>query len=404
MGQGLSPAYWRLWRSAAAGNLADGVVQAALPLLIIGYTTSPLVVAGVTTVMTLPWLAVVLVGVVVDRGDRRMLLSASGLSRTAVLGVVALTLWFEPSGVAAVVVVYATAIAMGAAETFAETSAGALVPTVAPPALLPRANGRLHGASLAANQFLGPPLAGLVVAAGASVAMGVPAVGYAAAGLMALQLPTDRHHGRADTGWSSALWEGVRFVSRHAALRRLVMVTGLWNLASGMAFSVLVLFAVAPGPMGLSEPQYGLLLASGGAGGLAGSLLTEQLLNRATSPMVIGASVAVGAVALAAPAVTSRTAPIALALAAGGFASVATGVTIVSARQVLTPNALLGRVNATFWTASAGLYPLGALAGGLIAETAGLRTTFALAGFVAAVGLAAVSGLDGKDLQTSPVR
>jgi hypothetical protein len=51
----------------------------------------------------------------------------------------------------------------------------------------------------------------------------------------------------------------------------------------------------------------------------------------------------------------------------------------VSLRQALTPDQLLGRVNATNRFLVWGCAPLGALAGGLLGATLGLRPTLALA-------------------------
>jgi MFS family permease len=59
-----------------------------------------------------------------------------------------------------------------------------------------------------------------------------------------------------------------------------------------------------------------------------------------------------------------------------------------SIRQAITPNHLLGRVNATLGFAVAALLPLGALAGSLLGEALGLHITLLLAagGELAAVG------------------
>jgi predicted MFS family arabinose efflux permease len=51
----------------------------------------------------------------------------------------------------------------------------------------------------------------------------------------------------------------------------------------------------------------------------------------------------------------------------------------VSLRQTITPDHLLGRVNASLQFAIAGLGPIGALLGGILAETIGIRPTLAIA-------------------------
>jgi hypothetical protein len=42
-----------MWTSAALSNLADGVLKVALPLAAIGFTRSPVLIAGLTFAFTL---------------------------------------------------------------------------------------------------------------------------------------------------------------------------------------------------------------------------------------------------------------------------------------------------------------------------------------------------------------
>jgi hypothetical protein len=59
-------------------------------------------------------------------------------------------------------------------------------------------------------------------------------------------------------------------------------------------------------------------------------------------------------------------------------------VNALTLRQVMTPPHVLGRVNATLHVVERGVYPFGALAGGLLGEALGLRPTL----LVAAAGIA----------------
>ena len=72
------------------------------------------------------------------------------------------------------------------------------------------------------------------------------------------------------------------------------------------------------------------------------------------------------------------------------------GVNSGSLQQSVTPNALLGRVNATQGVASTGVNPLGAVVGGWLATLVGLQLTLA----IAALG----AGLTALWLGLSPVR
>jgi hypothetical protein len=64
----------------------------------------------------------------------------------------------------------------------------------------------------------------------------------------------------------------------------------------------------------------------------------------------------------------------------GGVGVMLWNVIVVSFRQRVTPDRLLGRVNAGFRLLAWGTMPLGALLGGLLGEVAGLRAVYAVAG------------------------
>ena len=66
-------------------------------------------------------------------------------------------------------------------------------------------------------------------------------------------------------------------------LRPLAIMLGIQNMAFAAVFSVFVLYAVDPGPMGLSEAGFGVLLATLGVGSLLGTWLAvpaERRLGR----------------------------------------------------------------------------------------------------------------------------
>lgn len=68
----LGGAFWQLFGSSAASNLADGVSRAVVPLLAASLTRDPLLISAVTSLSFLPWLLFALpAGTLVDRSDRR---------------------------------------------------------------------------------------------------------------------------------------------------------------------------------------------------------------------------------------------------------------------------------------------------------------------------------------------
>ena len=358
-------------------NLADGVLWVALPLLAVQLTRSPILIAGITVAARLPWLLAPVAGAFADRLDRRQSMVRVNLVRTVLLGGLALAV---AADLATLPMLYLVALLLGFAETLFDTSAQSLLPAVVDRDQLTRANSRLFAVELVANTFIGPPLGGLLAAAGLALALGVPAAAYlVGAGCLALIVGSFRAVGAGPAGSTrlrDEIAEGARFVWRHQVLRPLAIMLGVQNMAFSAAFSVFVLFAVAPGPMGLSEAGYGVLTAALGVGSLLGSWLavpTERRLGRVRTLVL---SVVVNAAALVVPVVTALPIPIGASMLASGAAIVLWNVVTVSLRQRITPDRLLGRMNASYRLVGWGTMPLGAALGGALAEGLGLRGAF----------------------------
>ena len=90
------------------------------------------------------------------------------------------------------------------------------------------------------------------------------------------------------------------------------------------------------------------------------------------------------------PALTASPIVVGVAFFVGGIGIVGWNVVTVSFRQRITPDRLLGRVNSCYRLVAWGTMPLGAAAGGLLAQVLGLRAVFAL---MAALTLALCLGM-----------
>jgi MFS family permease len=386
----LGPNFHKALVASGFANLADGVLWVALPLLAVQLTRSPVLIAGVNLAARLPWLLALVAGALADRLDRRQTMVRVNLVRTVVLGGLALAV---AADLATLAMLYAVALLLGLAETLFDTSAQSLLPALVSRDELTTANSRLFAVELVANTFVGPPLGGLLAAAGLAVAMGAPAAAYlAGAGCLALIVGSFRAAGagqRGSTRLRDEIAEGARFVWRHPVLRPLAIMLGVENMAFAAVFSVFVLYSVEPGPMGLSESGYGVLLATLGVGSLIGTWLavpTERRLGRVRTLIL---SVILNAASLAVFVVTASPVLVGISLAVSGVAIVLWNVVTVSLRQRITPDRLLGRMNAAYRLVGWGMMPIGSLLGGVLAEWLGLRPTFLVA---AVITLAALVG------------
>ncbi|MFD1847308.1 MFS transporter [Arthrobacter flavus] len=376
----LGAAYWKLWISSGLSNLADGVFKIALPLMAIQLTQSPTLIAGLTVAATLPWLLFALTaGALADRLDRRKLMLWANLSRAVLPALLIAVILLDLGSIWAL---YVVALMVGVAETLYDTSAQSILPQVVNKDQLSRANGRLYAVELTANQFIGPPLGGLLIGIGVVAGFALPsALWLAAVGGLLLLPGSFRVEREQKTTLRFDIGEGLKFLWNQKILRTLALMTGILNFASSAAFAVLVLFAVGPASeMRLSEVGFGLLLTASAIGAFIGSFIAESVeakLGRSKSLAltILGCALFVGG-----PALTSNPYVLGPILFVGGLLIVLWNVITVSLRQRIAPNRLLGRVNSAYRLLAWGTMPLGAAAGGLLAQWLGLQAMFGIMG------------------------
>jgi len=384
-GGGLGASFWRLLLASGVSNLGDGIFQVALPLLAVSVTDSPALLAGVTVASRLPWLVFALfAGALVDRVDRRRAMVLVDLCRFLVLAGVAVTV---AGGLASIWLLYAVAFGLGVLETVHDTAVQTVVPVVAPRDRLSTANGRLYGVEITMNQFVGPPIGGLIVALSLAAAFGTTAVGYLGAGLILATLAGRFRAERtgSPTSVRTEIAEGVRFLAHHRLLRTLAVIVGTLNFAGGMVWGVFVLYAVAPGPMGLDAFGFGLMLTATAVGSLVGTLSAESIERRIGRANVATGTILALTAQDAALAVSSNPFVVASVMAVGGLILGAFNPVFVSFRQRLVPDRLLGRVVASFRMLALGTLPVGAFVGGVIGEALGLQAVFVAAAVITAV-------------------
>jgi MFS family permease len=380
LGGGLPSGYWKLWLASAGSNLADGIFWVALPLLAVTLTDSPALIAGVTIASRLPWLLFSLVaGALADRLDRRRTMILVDVFRGGLLGALALAAF---GGLASLPLLYVVAFALGVAETLFDTSAQSIMPNLVDADRLSRANGRLYAVELTMNQFVGPPLGGLLAAAGIALAFGTGAAAYLLAAAALLTIPGAFRPVREgpSTRLDHEIAEGLRYLFGHRLLRVLAVMVGLSNLASTAVFSVFVLYAVAPGPLGLNGVGFGVLLTSLAVGSLVGTFLVEPLERRLGRANLLAVAMTINSSTLLVPVLTTSVPLIFVVWLVAAAIGIAWNVVTVSLRQRIVPDALLGRVNATYRLLAWGTMPLGAALGGLVGEAFGVPAVFLLFG------------------------
>jgi MFS family permease len=368
-----------LWAAQVLSLTGTWMQSAAAHWHIYLLTGSPIALGALGLSRVLPIIAFSLAGgVVADRFDRgRVMLATQTLMALNVSCLAALTLMGRDN-LALIYVVYAIS---GAAFAFDGPARQSLVPRLVPPRDLPAAV-TLNLAASQVAQVAGPALAGAWIAsssaatlesagAGATRTLGfiyaANALSYVAV-IVALALLKSGGEvaapGAAREGMGQALREGLRFVFRTPLL---VWTMGLDFIATFFSGAQSLLPIVADKLLGVGAAGYGWLAAAPAAGALVGSLLTTlRPLPRRQGVVLLWA---VGGYGLATVGYgLSRSFLLTfLALAATGLADLVSTVIRHTLRQLVTPDALRGRMTSVSAIFFMGGPQLGEMEAGLVA-------------------------------------
>jgi MFS family permease len=374
--RGLGPDFAKLWTANAVSNLGDGVTLVAGPLLAASLTRDPRLVAGLVVAQRLPWLLFSLLsGALVDRLDRRRVMVTVDAARAAAIGLLGVAVVADA---ASLPLLYAVFFALGTAETLFDNAAVSILPAVVPKDQLARANGRLLGARMVANELVAPPLGGLLFAAAAAVPFLLDAGSFAAAAALVAAMGgrfrVERPEGAAPTTLRAEIAEGVRWLARHQLLRILAVAIALMNFTLSAALAIFVLYAQER--LGLGPVGYGMLLASLAVGGITASLVAERVIARLGPATVLRLGLVIESSTHLVFAVARSPLLVGAVTAVFGFHAMTWSVISVSLRQELIPARLLGRVNSAYALFGVGSLALGAVAGGVLAARYGLTAPF----------------------------
>ncbi len=394
--------YRLLFTASAVSNLGDGISALAFPWLATLITRDPVMIALVAAATRLPWfLFAIPAGVITDRFNRqRLMVQADILRLILTCGVVGLIL----SGPALplpdtaaqaqtlILGLCAAAFLLGSAEVIRDNAAQTALPSIVSKADLEAANGQMWSVEQIMGQFVGPPLAGLLIALAVPLPFAVDAVTFAiAAWCVWLIVMPPRKAVKMPDGFWPQLVEGIKWIYVHKLILRLAIMLGLLNMLNIIGLTVLVLFSQEV--LGLGAAAHGLLLTAGAAGGVIGGLIAPRIVAR------IGADASVKIALLIFPlpylviSVTSNPYVVAAALFVEMLAAILWNVVTVSLRQRTIPDELLGRVNSIYRFFGWGTMPIGALIGGVLVAVfepdlgreAALRLPFLVGGLGAVV-------------------
>ncbi|MEV0379980.1 MFS transporter [Nonomuraea sp. NPDC050643] len=389
-------AFRNLYVAGAVSQLGSQISYVALPLLAV--TALGAGAGEVGLLSALGTLTVLLVGLPagawVDRVRRRPVMIASDVLRAAVLLSVPVAWW---GGFLSMGQLYAVAVLVGAASLLFDVASLSLVPGLVGRERLTSANSLLVS-TWAGMDVAGRSVAGVLVqVAGAPVAILLDALSYlwSAAWLRGLPepSPTTAAAGMREPGAAGVrepvgrpaaagvrepvgrqIGVGVRFLFGNAILVAALVQGAMANLAFPLCSVLLPVLIVEQ--LGYPEWVLGAYLAVGGLGVLAGSSAAHLIGRRfGTGRGAWLVSLVTAPTALVIPFLDRG--PWLWAAAAAWFVlTFRTGVNnvlLVSLRQRVTPDDLLGRMTATMRLLLMGALGLGGLLAGGLGELWGVR-------------------------------
>jgi MFS family permease len=291
---------------------------------------------------------------------------------------------------------YLAALVLGGFTVMFEVTWQAYLPGLVERDELLEANSKLQ-VSTSAAQVGGPALGGwLVGVLTAPVALILDACSFlfSAATLAAIRRPEPPREPAAGTPRQPVLrgiGQGLRFTLGDSRLRPCMLEAGTYNLFWLVLETTFLLYATRQ--LGMSPALIGLVFGGGAVGALAGSLVAGRISTRlgvgttVTLSMILGCAAPL-LVPLADGSRPVLTAVLLLSFFVGGAGTTVANIQVVSLRQAITPDLMLGRMNASYRFVAWGTVPIGSLLGGWLGGAIGLRPTLT----IGALGLLASAG------------
>lgn len=395
------PDFRRLWLGQTVSGFGSAITGVALPLtavVILGATPGQMGLLGAAG--SLPALLFgLVVGVWVDRVRRRPLLIVSEVGRGLLLASIPLLALLH---LLSMPHLYVIAFLLGTLSLFFDIAITSFLPSLLPREQLVEGNSKLQISGSLAS-IAGPGLAGLLIQLiTAPFAIMLDALSYlfSAANLLfirSVELPHASSQDNRRLGHELA--EGIRFVLHEPSIRAMTLGSALGSLAVSMQGVVYIIFLTRELRM---EPFWiGIIFGSIGVASLLGAVAAHRIAGQIGPGTAVIVGTFLGLVGMLliplSPASPKLAIPfLIMAQVFSGIGQPIYSISQLSLRQALTPDRLLGRVNASRRFIVFGISPIGALAGGLLGQWLELRATLAVAG--------AVMGLSFLWVLLSPLR
>ena len=368
----------KLWSAHVVSDLGGAIGSVALPLTAVVTLGADAMQMGV--VVALQQAPVLLfslfAGVWVDRVPRRPLIVAAELGRAALLATIPAAALL---GLLRIEQLYVVGFLAGTLKLVFDLASTSFLPALIGRDDLVDGNAKLQmSASVteAAGRAFGGVLVRLVTA---PLAIAFDALSFVISGLFAARIRVRETHAlwqERDTSVWREIGEGMRMLMQTPPIRAMTISSTIGSAGSAVQQTVFALYLT--NELLLGPVWFGIVLGILGAAAFVGTFLAGPAERRfGPGPALILGSFFWGGggvlLALVDPSMALVLPLLALAQISAGIGRSIASINQISLRQAITPDRLLGRVNASRRLLVFGIIPFGALLGGILGESLGLR-------------------------------
>ena len=383
MSEKLGPAFNRLFSASVISNLSDGLLAVAAPLLAISLTKDPILISMLSAFVMLPWLLFAIpIGLIVDRSNKRLLITFTNSIRFITAGLVALAISTDT------ITIYWLLLAtflIGTCEVATDTAAQSLIPVILEKKNFEKANSRMNIAETVIQNFIGAPLSGFLYATAIVLPFILNSLGFLIAAFFVFMIPAHliSQGSSAETSvtekksFISEIKFGLNYLWNDRPLRRLVATTTSLGLFYSLSTSTLILFITEI--LEVQAKYFGVLMAGAGSGGVLGGILTPILSKKFGRGAVLAVAIFISSITVVFQGISPNVWVFGVIGFISAFAITNWNILLMSCYQVLIPADLYGRIHGARRTFVWGVMPIGALLGGVIAQS-GLRLPLIVGG------------------------
>lgn len=371
--------YLRLWLGQVVSFGGDALTRVALPIYVFELTGNPAALGGAFAIQQLPWILVSpFVGVIVDRLNRKKLLTCAILLEAITVALILLTdsLWQ----------IYLLAFIASVAQVVNTNTRQAAIPDVTGVRLYSRAVA-LGVITVQTMDIAGTALAGAIVASvGPKMAMTIDVLTFIVNATLVTSASIPQP--LTQKGKHPAIWQDIKvgfdFIRDNPALRFVIMIMFLRGITMIGVFPLFVDFVKTD--LRASAFEFGLLSATASLGYVLASILAVRLEQRISSFYgLVWFSALAGLFII--PFGLLRSFPLLLTLRLSsallyGFGNLIANVKIAN----LAPSEVRGRVSSLSWALIKLSQVTSSVGFGFAANVFGTPSVIALAGLCLCVG------------------